>query len=526
MALLPRTRLRFLGRGGLLLVGLAVAVPALILVLLGIGLTLRVAREVRSESARYNAYVADNVTEAFEHELLDQVRDAISPAEEVARAGGTADDIRRALASRAQRFEAPHFVPVDDLTGYSLVTVDLQLLVYGGDPTGAREHPFAAVLLRGPTGEIVGAGGWWFNPRSFIAEHLSNVVQSQLVSNPRLYGGISGTRNLAVQVFDANGNEVARMREPGHTVTSRTAPLSGPFETFRVRVTPTRDAPVVITDRIMLVELAFIVLLAAALLAATVVGLRHVRRQIQLVQTQASFMANVTHELKTPIAVIRLAVETLEMGRFRTEEERDKYLRTITKEATRLSQLVDNVLDFSRMESGARTLRFAAVDLRDVVESSMESFRLRLEDEGFRWQVQLPDDLPPARADATAIQHCLLNLLDNAVKYSRQRKELRVGAGLRDGMVTLWVADRGIGIDSANQKRIFEKFIRVETGLVHDVKGAGLGLSLVDQIIRAHHGRVEVESQPGEGSMFTLLLPPWDAASGSPPAEARSAQGS
>lgn len=525
MAQLPSTRLRHFSRRGLLLVGLAVAAPALTLVALGVGLTLRVAREVASESARYNAYVADKVTEAFEHELLDQVRDAVAPAEETARAGGSAEDIRRALASRSQRFEAPHFVPVDDLTGYSLVTVDLQLLVFGNDPTGVREHPFAAVLLRGPTGDIVGAGGWWFNPRSFVVEHLPNVVQNQLVSNPRLYGGISGTRNLAVQIYDADGVEVARMREPGDPGTSRTAPMTGPFESFRVRVTPTRNAPVAIATRFMVVELVFIALMAAALFGATIVGLRHVRRQIELVQTQSSFMANVTHELKTPIAVIRLAVETLEMGRFRSDEERDKYLRTITRETSRLSQLVDNILDFSRFESGARTLRFAAVDLRDVVDTAMDSFRLRLEDEGFQWQVALPDELSAARADANAIQHCLLNLLDNAVKYSRQRKEVRVGVGERDGMVTLWVADRGIGIDPANQKRIFEKFARVETGLVHDVKGAGLGLSLVDQIVRAHHGRIEVESQPGEGSMFTVLLPRWESGNGSPSAETHSAQG-
>ncbi len=526
MAFLPVTRFRHFSRGGLIAVGLAVAVPALILVAVGITLTLRLAREVASESARYNAYVADKVTEAFEHELLDQVRDAIGPAEEAARAGGDAEAIRTALASRAQRFEAPHFVPVDDLTGYSLVTVDLQLLVYGTDTSGVREHPFAAVLLRGPTGDIVGAGGWWFNPRAFVVEHLSNVVQAQLLSNQRLYGGIAGTRNLAVQIFDAEGHELARMREPGRSATARSAPMTGPFETYTVRVTPTAGAPVAIAGRFMVVELAFIALLALALLAATVVGLRYVRRQIELVQTQASFMANVTHELKTPIAVIRLAVETLEMGRFRSNEERDKYLHTITRETSRLSQLVDNILDFSRFESGARQLRLGPVDLRAVVETAMESFRLRLEDEGFHYEVVLPDKLPMARADGMTIQHCLLNLLDNAVKYSRQRKEVRVGAGVRDGMVTLWVSDRGIGIDAANQKRIFEKFVRVETGLVHDVKGAGLGLSLVDRIVRAHHGRVEVESQPGEGSTFTLLLPRWEAASGSPPAEARSAEGS
>ena len=110
-----------------------------------------------------------------------------------------------------------------------------------------------------------------------------------------------------------------------------------------------------------------------------------------------------------------------------------------------------------------------------------------------------------------ALQHCLLNLLDNAVKYSRERKNVRVTAAAREGFVSISVADRGIGIDPEHQSRIFEKFVRVETGLVHTVKGTGLGLSLVDLIVRAHHGRVEVASTLGEGSVFTLFIPIWDA---------------
>ena len=140
----------------------------------------------------------------------------------------------------------------------------------------------------------------------------------------------------------------------------------------------------------------------------------------------------------------------------------------------------------------------------------MDSFRLRLEDAGFQFAVELPEGLPAVKADAVALQHCVLNLLDNAVKYSRERKDVRVTATAREGFVSISVADRGIGIDPEHQGRIFEKFMRVETGLVHTVKGAGLGLSLVDLIIRAHHGRVEVASTLGEGSVFTLFIPVWE----------------
>jgi signal transduction histidine kinase len=252
------------------------------------------------------------------------------------------------------------------------------------------------------------------------------------------------------------------------------------------------------------------------MLASTAIGVRYILRQIELVQVKSSFVSNVTHELKTPVAVIKLAVETLEMRRYRTPEEGDKYLRTILRESDRLAQLVDNILDFSRLESGQKTLRLTSVSVADVVAVTMESFRLRLEDGGYEYSVEVPETLPRVKADPIAIQHCLLNLLDNAMKYSKERKEVRLWASERDGMVGISVSDRGIGIDPEDQKRIFEKFARVETGLVHTVKGAGLGLSLVEQLIRAHHGRVEVASTPGEGSIFTLLIPIWTETNGSP----------
>ena len=499
-----------------LLVG-AVAVPALLLAIVASMLTLRVGRQVGADSARYNAYLAAKVTEAFELELVSQLREAVVPAENVARLGGDAAAIRSALATRSRQFEAPHYVAVDNMDNLSMIMVESNMLLFGDDPTGRREHPFAAVVLKGPTGDVIGAGGWWFNPRAFIATNLADVVRDRLSSSPRLYGGLESTRNLCVQVFDQEGHEVARVRDPGPGNSARSADLTGPFERYSVRVTSTSSSPAALAQSFVVAQMLFIALMIAVLLGATWVGVRYIVRQIELVQVKSSFVSNVTHELKTPIAVIKLAVETLEMRRFRNPEEEEKYLRTILKESDRLTRLVDNILDFSRLESGQRALRLAEVRIDDLVSTALESFRLRLEDEGFHWEVDIPAGLPSIRADVIALQHCLLNLLDNAVKYSRDRKEIRITARSRDGMVSVAVSDRGIGIAAEDLPRIFEKFVRVETGLVHTVKGAGLGLSLVDQIVRAHHGRVEVASTPGEGSIFTMLLPVWESGQGSPP---------
>jgi signal transduction histidine kinase len=507
--ILPRSRQRRLA----LLIG-AVAVPALVLALNAILLTLGVAHQVELESARYNAYLAERVIEAFERELIDQVRGALGAAETIARAGGSEDDIRRALTARAREFEAPQFVPVEALEGVSLVTVDGQLLVYGDDPSGRHNHPFAACLLPGPDGNPIGAAGWWFNPRAFLAEHLRDVVLDRMSSSRGMYGGLDLTRHLSVTVIDDAGNELAHMREAVPLSTARTVAMRGPFEGYHVRVSPTATANAAISDRLVRIEVTFIALLALVLLGATFVGARYILRQIELVTAKTSFVSNVTHELKTPIAVIKLAVETIELGRYRGETERDKYLRTITRESDRLAQLVDNILDFSRLEAGQRLLHRSPLDMRDVVNGAMDSFKLRLEDAGFQYEVLLPNQVPMVLGDARALQHCLLNLLDNAVKYSRDRKEVKVAVASQNGQVSLSVSDRGIGIPPEERGRIFEKFARVETGLVHDVKGAGLGLSLVDMLVRAHHGRVEVNSTPGEGSTFTILLPVWDGGRG------------
>ncbi len=491
-----------------LLVG-AVALPAIALAAVAVLLTLSVARGVQADSARYDAYLSAMVTDAFEQELVTQLRDAILPAENVARDGATVPEILRALALRSRQFEAPHYVDVDDMTGLSVVMVESQMLLYGDDPTGVREHPFAAVVLRGPTGDVIGAGGWWFNPRAFVATNLANVVRNRLTASPRMYGGLESTRYLCVQVFDAQGHEVVRVHDPGTARTGREAEMTGPFEGFRVRVTPTNEAPASVVARFVSVQMVLIGVLVLIILGATVIGVRYVAQQMELVRVKSSFVSNVTHELKTPIAVIKLAVETIEMGRFRSDAERDKYLRTIQRESDRLAQLVNNILDFSRLESGQQALRLTEVDAADVVATALETFRLRLEDGGFQWHADVPERLPHIKADPVALQHCLLNLLDNAVKYSKERKEIRVIVRPRESWLSIAVSDRGIGIAAEDQPRIFEKFVRVETGLVHTVKGAGLGLSLVDQIIRAHHGRVEVASTPGEGSIFTLLLPLW-----------------
>lgn len=506
--------LRAVSRRFIIVVGLGVGVPVLLLAILGVFLTLRISHDVERESARYHEYMAHKVVEAFEQELMAQIRNAVGLAENAARNGSSIPALLAALRAGTTEFEAPEFVPVDYLNGYSLLIVDAQPLLYAPGSDRRQSEFFVGTLLRDGAGQYIGAGGWWINPGKFITQHLSDVIQERLPGNPRLYGGFEATRRLSMQVFGPDGAEVGRIREPSTDLTAASEPMTGPFERFRVRVAPASDTPVVLTRRFVMLELAFIGLMMLVIVTASVFGLRYTLRQIELAQLKSSFVSNVSHEIKTPISLIRLAIETLELNRVNSPEERDRFLNIIARETMRLSQLVDNILDFARLEAGQKPFRFESVDVGGLVRETLDGFRLRLQDQGFAVSLDLPDSLPLVRAEPTALTHCLLNLLDNAIKYSRQRREVRISAEARPGYVAVSVADRGIGIEAADQKRIFEKFVRVEMGLVHNVKGAGLGLSLVDQIMRAHNGWVEVSSVVGEGSTFTLVIPVADEAAG------------
>lgn len=500
-------------RRGIVAIGLGIAVPALLLSGLGIFLTLRISAAVRHESERYHTYLAQQVVEAFEQDLMVHLRGSIQLAEAAARNGAPPGVLLSALAAGSEEFGSPMLVPLEELDGYSMLMVESTPLLHAPG-TGARAGQYyVGLLLKAPDpNEVVAAGGWWIDPRAFLIDHLNDVVREQLPSNPRMYGGYEATRLLSFQIFAPNGDEIARVREPHDKRTTRTEAFQGPFEGFTVRVSATANSPVAWTSRLVTLEIAFITMMAAMLIAAMLFGLRYTVRQLELAQIKSGFVSNVTHELKTPIALIRLAVETLELRRVSNPEEEERFIRTIGRETLRLSQLVDNILDFARLEAGQRVFRLERVSLIEVAREAVESFRPRFEHQGFTVVTDLPDGLPDVRGDATALGHCVLNLLDNAVKYSKARREVRVWAEARGEEVALSVADRGIGIPPGEKARIFEKFVRLETGLVHDVKGAGLGLSLVDQIIRAHNGRVEVESEAGVGSTFTLVLPAASAA--------------
>jgi signal transduction histidine kinase len=258
--------------------------------------------------------------------------------------------------------------------------------------------------------------------------------------------------------------------------------------------------------QVMLFTAALGVLLVV-ILAGTVTTYRLMRRESEIAQLKADFVANVSHDLKTPLSVIRMFGETLEMGRVGDEATRAEYYKVITRESERLSRLIDNVLDFSRIEGGRRVYDRAPAAVEPLVREALEPFAYPLRQGGFKVEVDVAPALPDVMVDAPAVGQALTNLIDNAIKYSGDRRVLRVTAARAGSEVAVTVADEGVGIPPAEQRRIFEKFYRVGRSDTQGRRGSGVGLALVRHVAEAHGGRVTVESRPGEGSRFTMILP-------------------
>ncbi len=234
---------------------------------------------------------------------------------------------------------------------------------------------------------------------------------------------------------------------------------------------------------------------------------RNVKKEVALAKLKSDFVSNVSHELRTPLSLIRLYAETLEMGRLSQAEKYQEYYEIIRKESERLTALINNILDFSRIEAGRKEYDFRDTDVAELVCNTLEAYRYQIEQNGFSFQQNIQDGLPKLRLDREAIARSLVNLINNAVKYSADNKFISVNVYRCNGAVKLEVVDHGIGIPRHEQHKIFEKFYRASDPLVHNTKGSGLGLSLVRHIVQAHSGQVSVESAPGHGSKFTIVLP-------------------
>jgi two-component system phosphate regulon sensor histidine kinase PhoR len=263
--------------------------------------------------------------------------------------------------------------------------------------------------------------------------------------------------------------------------------------------------------------------LIVSLVATTIFGsaatLAVIYREARVAKLQTDFVNKVSHELRTPLTSIRMFVETLQLGRLQDAERQSEALEIIADETARLSMLINRLLDWARMESGRRTYQLARQPLAPIVDAALQAFETQLLQQPAVVERDVAADLPPIYADREALTEAVLNLLQNAHKYTGSEKWIGVRVIATGPTVEIRVTDNGPGIAPREQKRIFEKFYRARDPLSRTIEGTGLGLAMVKHIVNGHGGKVSVASELGHGAAFTIMLP----SAAATPAAARAA---
>lgn len=226
-----------------------------------------------------------------------------------------------------------------------------------------------------------------------------------------------------------------------------------------------------------------------------------------LEKVRQDFVANVSHELRTPLANIKGYAETLLSGALDDRENAKDFLHIIYKESDRLSKLIDDLLDLSKIESGKMKMEFKPVELKPIVLRVTDILKKFALDKSTRIEIDIPDGLPKLLGDENRVTQALINLVDNAIKYTPENGSVKISGSTQDGFVKIDIEDTGIGIPKKDLPRIFERFYRVDKARSRELGGTGLGLSIVKHIAQAHGGDVHVASTPGKGSIFSFVIP-------------------
>jgi len=253
---------------------------------------------------------------------------------------------------------------------------------------------------------------------------------------------------------------------------------------------------------------SFVFLLIAGILVfGLALTIRSVSHELELARMKSDFVSTVSHEFKSPLTSIRQLAEMLQSGRVPSEERRQKYYDVLLEQSERLALLTDNILSLAKIEEGRAEFAFETTDVSALLTKVVSSFQERVRHEGFDIELKVQGPIPPVAVDRTALSQAITNLIDNAIKYSGDSRKVVVSASVEEQFLAIAVQDFGVGIKKEDIDRVFERFFRGGDELTRTVKGSGLGLTLIKEIVEAHRGKVQVESEPGKGSVFSIRLP-------------------
>jgi signal transduction histidine kinase len=346
----------------------------------------------------------------------------------------------------------------------------------------------------------------WVDGKPFLAIWQPGPGSRSLLVLPldSMLERLSHSEEVDWAIADVAGRVLVGRREGSGRAAVRT-PAEGqlPWTLYVTGLRTSGDADLLVQKRFVLAGVAIVVL---CVLAGSYFIARAVRKEMEVSQLQASFVSAVSHEFRSPLTSIRQLSEILAEGRA-SDERRQTYYETLVRETSRLQRLVETLLDFGRMEAGARRYQYQAMEARDLARQVTAEFETQLASSGRHIELSGPLEQCTLKADREAVAVALRNLVDNALKYSPNAAGISVEWGRENGYIAIRVRDRGQGIPAFEKKVIFKKFVRGSAAIAAKVKGTGVGLTIARQIAVAHHGDINVVSEPGEGSTFTLLLP-------------------
>jgi two-component system phosphate regulon sensor histidine kinase PhoR len=430
---------------------------------------------------------------------------------------------RRWLPTAARETPTVRAVLVLDLD-----TTDRQVIAFASRSPGLEDEAFRRLLVhrmmreldldRPPVGQLSHLHrsygeqsyliSYWravAGPRHFLVVAWHEVPRLVHDVFPRLFADPGGAAR--VNVVDEEGRQVfgATLRRGEFTV-GRSFPTTLYGWRLQVALTAADELGAQV-ERQRTLELVLVSTACAVIIIGVGFVFYAVEQQRRLSRQESDFVANVSHELKTPLSLVRMFAELLLTNRVPTEEKRQQYLQIMVHESERLTALIENVLDFARVDRGKASFDLAPGEVSEVVSRAVEVYRYRAEREGVAIEVDAPRELPLARIDPRALELSVINLLDNAIKYARDGKRIDVRVVEQKGQIEIRVTDQGPGIAREDRRRIFDRFVRGKAAQNAQVRGTGIGLSLVKHIAEAHGGGVRVESEPGQGATFTIVLP-------------------